>query len=616
MGPACVACETARGTAEHGWDLSRASFNPEFDARAVFIDGSDANANDDGRAVSGECARDACAMWLETARGLDANAIETMLSQCETTESGMVRVVDVLRRSGALDEGNFPFAPTETDESEMTSEMSAYFVNSSHNTYLDGDQLFSRASVAAIAGALDRGCRVIELDVYDGKKRGDKPRPIVTHGGTAVRPMYFEDAIKVIAERAHVASEYPVIVTLENHASKETRAEMSRILRSTLGDKLWAPKSAVAGIQLKRWPSPLELKGRVIVRDKIKHKQDELQRRRDQRRGLCGLCGTKKQSKQRKVLPKSLNVRKNDKVCAMQSIIEFPRSSTGVFDEGAVSSSSSDSEGEQDDEDLKRIVSVPNVKFRSFHEARDVPRFSCSWSERKLKLKIEKESSKDIIEFTNTHLLRTYPAGHRIFSNNYDPSEAWDVGASFVALNFQALDRYVWANRAKFRVNGNCGYVKKPAYLLDPTIERPSKPRRLQVKVFAGIGWDNFKDADRFSPPDSLIRITTLGCLADRTKPGKSNRTSVYSKARAGPEAQPVWNDTFELAIFEPELALMQIQALDKDGNGDELLAHYDFPISKLREGVRIVPMLNRDDEFIHDKISCAGVLMSFKWLD
>ena len=85
---------------------------------------------------------------------------------------------------------------------------------------------------------------------------------------------------------------------------------------------------------------------------------------------------------------------------------------------------------------------------------------------------------------------------------------AWSAGASLVALNFQARDRYIWVNRAKFSANGGCGYVKKPAYLLNPSVPRPTTPRILRVHVYTGIGWESFKDADRFGAPDSLIKIS------------------------------------------------------------------------------------------------------------
>ena len=46
--------------------------------------------------------------------------------------------------------------------------ISQYFVSSSHNTYLTGNQLWSKASTDPYKEVLKRGCRCIEVDVWDG----------------------------------------------------------------------------------------------------------------------------------------------------------------------------------------------------------------------------------------------------------------------------------------------------------------------------------------------------------------------------------------------------------------------------------------------------------------
>jgi hypothetical protein len=70
---------------------------------------------------------------------------------------------------------------------------------------------------------LSLGVRVLELDCYDGKKdkSGNHGEPIVYHGGTATKPVSFRDCIEAIGRDAHVSSQYPVIVTMENHCSVE-----------------------------------------------------------------------------------------------------------------------------------------------------------------------------------------------------------------------------------------------------------------------------------------------------------------------------------------------------------------------------------------------------------
>jgi Phosphatidylinositol-specific phospholipase C, X domain len=63
---------------------------------------------------------------------------------------------------------------------DMTQPLSSYFIATSYNTYLEGDQLTSPSSVNRYITDLLNGCRCVELDCWDG----DNGEPVITHGHT------------------------------------------------------------------------------------------------------------------------------------------------------------------------------------------------------------------------------------------------------------------------------------------------------------------------------------------------------------------------------------------------------------------------------------------------
>ena len=161
---------------------------------------------------------------------------------------------------------------------DLSQPLSFYYIATSHNTYLSGDQLTGISSVDRYVDVLEKGCRCVELDIWDGAVDIEDRRdgvasyvqPVITHGGTLTTSITFADVLEGIREHAFENSSMPVILSFENHCCQEQQKVMAEALIHIFRNNglLLEPDM---NNKVHVLPSPEELRNKIIIKGKRKN---------------------------------------------------------------------------------------------------------------------------------------------------------------------------------------------------------------------------------------------------------------------------------------------------------------------------------------------------------
>ncbi|KAJ8097035.1 PLC-like phosphodiesterase [Lipomyces tetrasporus] len=336
----------------------------------------------------------------------------------------------------------------QVEQIDSTRPFNHYFISSSHNTYLTGrSQLSGKASIEGYVNALLRGCRCLEIDVWNGANG----QPKVVHGWTLVEPIHFRDVCKAIAENVFKSSPFPLLVSLESHCDYEQQGTMVDIMLEEFGDMLVdKPLNP-----LRTLPSLDDLKYKILIMVSI-GKDSGSSSPPDNAETVRG------EQEVKKVIPKDINPRLGN-----LGIYAVPRPFENLYHKFSL-----------------EFNHIHNVSERMFSKMENKPLLADSSDNvsgqpmREVtsitsEIHNEQLTPRGVVLHNALYLMRIYPNGYRFNSSNPFAPVYWAYGAQIVALNWQKVDKSNMLNQALFEGTG--GYVLKPGgQVRDSTTTRAS----------------------------------------------------------------------------------------------------------------------------------------------
>uniref|UniRef100_A0A673BLR9 Phosphoinositide phospholipase C n=1 Tax=Sphaeramia orbicularis TaxID=375764 RepID=A0A673BLR9_9TELE len=488
---------------------------------------------------------------------------------------------------------------------DMDQSLAHYFISSSHNTYLTGRQFGGKSSVEMYRQVLLSGCRCVELDCWDGKRR--RPGAHHHHG----KAMCTDISIK---ETAFVTSEYPVILSFENHCSKPQQYKMAKYCEEIFGDLLLKqPLENYPIEQGRALPSPndLKLKGECVCHtEQLEAFKKHMEAGETNTPAIIMGEENEDETENGQCQPVP-----DVHVVFVQSVCVTQPGSSDVFinadsEEALIAQYTYVGATTNIHPYLSAMVNYAQpVKFQSFDvaEERNIHHNMSSFNE-SVGLGYLKTNAIEFVNYNKRQMSRIYPKGGRVDSSNYMPQIFWNAGCQMVSLNFQTPDLAMQLNQGKFEYNGSCGYLLKPDFMrrsdrmFDPFSETPVDgviAATCSVQVFSGqflsdkkIG--TYVEVDMYGLPTDTIRkeFRTRMVMNNGLNPAYNEEPFVFRK------------------VILPDLAVLRIAVYD---DNNKLIGQRILPLDGLQAGYRHISLRNEGNKPLSlPTIFCQIILKTY----
>ncbi|KAI0125181.1 phosphatidylinositol-specific phospholipase C [Xylariales sp. AK1849] len=413
--------------------------------------------------------------------------------------------------------------PVPISEKDLTKPISNYFISSSHNTYLSGNQLSGKSSAAEYKKVLLRGCRCVEIDVWDGDSPDSSPDRTLKAPSKPEHTRHLSGSslhsaaatfVDTVAERIEHASQRMGEKKTHSRSPSSTQPDITApafgresattLDPAALEDRLERFRSRSRSRQSFRRHEPIVMHGYTLtspvgfrevciaIRDTAfettnlpiivsleVHADFEQQEimvhiMKEEWAGLLvekphDGCPKDRMPRLEELLNKILikvkkATPKTDSSATMSTLATtstLEDDASGIEEERLTSMASAKKPKTLIGESLSSLaVYTHSEHFKSFEsQAARVPSHIFSISETRI-LELHTTKYKEMFHHNRHYFMRAFPRGLRFDSSNPDPSLFWRKGVQMVAMNWQSWDEGMMLNEGMFA--GEHGWVLKP----------------------------------------------------------------------------------------------------------------------------------------------------------